>query len=116
MNLESFLQTLNAQPDSIDFSDTMAIIDEMYHFEPCEFKNGNTHNAANQNNGSCKLFAFGKLHSLSEEQTLACFGQYYRDDVLKNPNGDDHQNIRNFMQSGWAGIEFESMPLTPINQ
>ena len=115
MNLESFLQTLNTRPDSIDFSDTMTIIDSLYNFEPCAFKNGNTHNAVNQNNGSCKLFAFAKLHELTEQQTLACFGQYYRNDVLNNPDGDDHQNIRNFMQSGWTGIEFESMPLNPIN-
>ena len=35
------------------------------------------------------------------------WGQYYRD-VLKNPDGDDHQNIRNFMKYGWEGVPFEN--------
>ena len=115
MTLEKFLQTLNTQADNIEFNDTMTVIDSLYQFEPCAFKNGNTHNEMNQNNGSCKLFAFARLHQLNEQQTLACFGQYYRNDVLQNPQGDDHQNIRNFMQSGWSGIEFDAMPLSPLN-
>jgi hypothetical protein len=36
---------------------------------------------------------------------LACFGAYYRNDVLGNPEGSDHGNIRNFMESGWAGVK-----------
>ncbi len=51
--------------------------------------------------------AFAKLHELSEAKTLALFGDYYRSDVLKNPEGSDHQNIRNFIREGWAGVAFE---------
>lgn len=43
---------------------------------------------------------------MSKDETLALFGDFYRVDVLGNPNGEDHQNIRNFMQFGWDGIEF----------
>ena len=116
MNLKTFINTLNTKPDTIDFTDTLEVIDAMYIFTPGSFKNGNLINEANQNNGSCKLFAFAQLQKLSEQQTLACFGKYYRDDVLNNPNGEDHQNIRNFINTGWAGIQFESMPLTLIKQ
>ena len=115
MTLNTFLQTLNTRPETIAFSDTMAVIDATYHFSPTSFKNGALLNNADQNNGSCKLFAFAKLQDLTEQQTLACFGHYYRDDVLQNPAGDDHQNIRNFMQTGWAGIAFDTTPLNPIN-
>lgn len=115
MNLQDFINTLNSHADSIEFNDTMSLIDELYLFTPNAFRNGQIHNAVDQNNGSCKLFAFAKLHGLNEQQTLSCFGKYYREDVLKNPDGDDHQNIRNFLQTGWAGIEFETIPLTPIN-
>ena len=52
------------------------------------------------------LFAFAQKQQLSEAQTLACFGDYYRKDVLENPQGEDHQNIRQFMKSGWFGIAF----------
>jgi hypothetical protein len=30
---------------------------------------------------------------------------------LKNPAGTDHQNIRNFMKTGWNGIQFEGEAL-----
>lgn len=113
MHIDAFLHILAANPASITFADTMAVIDAAYVFTPAAFTNGALRNDAGQNNGSCKLFAFAHLHGLSEQQTLACFGAYYRDDVLKNPAGVDHQNIRNFMQTGWAGIHFDRMPLQP---
>ncbi|MDH5447168.1 MAG: HopJ type III effector protein [Gammaproteobacteria bacterium] len=115
MNLDTFLQKLETQPETLEFNDTLQLIDSLYQFTPVAFSNGETQNEAGQNNGSCKLFAFAKLHKLNEQQTLACFAQYYRDDVLANPEGDDHQNIRNFMKHGWDGIQFEAMPLTPVN-
>ncbi|MDC9724532.1 MAG: HopJ type III effector protein [Gammaproteobacteria bacterium] len=111
MKLNEFLTQLSQNPEQVDFSDTMAVIEENYTFTPSSFVNGGTVNEANQNNGSCKIFAFGLLNNLSAEQTLACFGTYFRDDVLKNPEGDDHQNIRNFMSSAWGGIEMSGQPL-----
>ncbi|NOQ93629.1 MAG: type III effector [Methylophaga sp.] len=111
MTLNDFLIQLSQNPEHIEFSDTMAVIEENYIFTPSSFVNGDTVNEANTNNGSCKIFAFGLLNTLSAEQTLACFGAYYRDDVLKNPEGNDHQNIRNFMISAWDGVSFECDPL-----
>jgi hypothetical protein len=111
MNLNTLLQTLERAPERVEFEDTLAVIDALYDFTPTAFRNGDIVNAAGQNSGSCRLFAFAKLHNLTEQQTLACFGRHYRD-VLNNPEGDDHQNIRNFIQHGWAGIHFEAMPLT----
>ncbi len=113
MELNTFLRRLSDAPESIAFNETMAIIDTLYAFTPTAFKNGALHNEAGQNNGSCKLFSFARLQELSQQQTLHCFGAYYRDDVLKHPNGTDHQNIRNFIASGWAGIEFSGDALTP---
>lgn len=116
MTLETFLQILNTKPETINFTDTMAVIDTLYTFTPTKFKNGNLVNEVDQNNGSCKLFAFAQIQKINEQQTLACFGQYYRDDVLKNPDAEDHQNIRNFMKTGWTGIKFDSMPLITNKQ
>ena len=104
MNL---LDQIKLSPESIAFSDVIAFIDSNYDFTPTRFTNGNTVNEAGQNNGSCKIFSFAILQKLTQEQTLALFGEYYRSDVLGNPEGTDHQNIRNFMQSGWEGIMFE---------
>ena len=111
MNLQTFLQRLKEAPDSIEFKDTMAVIEATYDFTPHAFKNGDLMNEAGQNSGSCKLFSFARLQGLSEQQTLQCFGAYYRDDVLKHPHGTDHQNIRNFIKTGWAGIEFKNAAL-----
>lgn len=111
MNLNDFLKKLNDTPDNIAFSDTMAVIEELYEFTPAAFKNGELMNEQGQNSGSCKLFAFAQLQDLSPQQTLACFGNYYRDDVLLHPDATDHQNIRNFMKTGWGGIKFAATPL-----
>ncbi len=114
MTLESFLQKLKDNPENIEFYDTMDIIDSQYFFTPTSFKNGDLVNEAGQNSGSCKVFSFARIHGLTTEQALACFGGYYRDDVLKHPDNDDHQNIRNFMKSGWARIEFDSEALKAL--
>jgi len=114
MTVEVFLTTLAQSPESIDFNDTMAVIDTHYVFTPCAFRNGQQQNESGKNSGSCKLFAFAKLHTLDQQQTLDCFGQYYRNDVLSNPEGTDHQNIRNFMVTSWDGILFDGTPLKPI--
>lgn len=108
-----FLQQLATAPDSIAFNDTIAAIDAHYDFTPTAFRNGELQNAAGQNNGSCKVFSFARLHNLTPKQTLHCFGGYYRDDVLGSPEGTDHQNIRNFIKAGWDGIAFDGNALTP---
>lgn len=112
MNLDTFLQLLHESPEKIQFSDTISTIEENYIFSATAFTNGSYTNEKNQNNGSCKIFSFAKLHNLTPQQTLNCFGEYYRSDVLKNPQANDHQNIRNFMQYGWKGINFKSNALT----
>lgn len=112
MDLNTFLQKLKAIPDSIAFTDTLAVIDALYDFTPTAFKNGELMNEQGENNGSCKLFAFAQLQGLTPQQTLACFGAYYRDDVLKHPEGTDHQNIRNFMKHGWHEIKYSGKALT----
>ena len=112
-SLQKLLQKLNVEPELVESTETMAVIEEAYDLTATPFTNGQTVNDADQNNGSCKIFAFAQLNQLSIEQTLACFGQYYREDVLQNPTNDDHQNIRNFMVTGWSGIQFSSVALQP---
>ena len=110
--ITSFIEKLRHAPQNIVFQDTIAVIEANYNFTPTAFQNGDQHNAAGENSGSCKLFSFAKLHKLTKEETLACFGPIYFDEVLKDPNGTNHQNIRNFMRSGWDGITFEGEALS----
>lgn len=107
MTIENFLEKLKNKPAEMDFNELMELVDRYYDFKPTAFDNGDLHNNTGENSGSCKLFSFAQLNSLSEEQTLACFGIYYRDDVLKHPDADNHQNIRNFIKTGWRGITFD---------
>ncbi|MGR7922229.1 HopJ type III effector protein [Zobellella denitrificans] len=113
MNINELQQKLEQAPETIEFAEVIALVDSLYDFTPTAFTNGDQENPAGQNNGSCKLFAFARLQGFSKEETLACFGAFYRDDVLGNPEGRDHQNIRNFIKTGWLGIEFAAQPLAP---
>jgi hypothetical protein len=111
MSTTSFLEKLKSTPEAVTFAETIAVIEENYTFTPTAFQNGLQHNAAGENSGSCKLFAFAKVLQLTETETLACFGAYYSEEVLGNPSGTNHQNIRNFMKTGWSGIQFEGEAL-----
>ena len=117
MSLASFLEKItNNVP--VSFDETIATINENYHYQATEFSNGiNDHKIINQagtNEGSCKIFAFALLHQLDHQQTLNLFGDYYRLDVLNDPEGTGHQNIRNFMRFGWQGICFKGDALAQL--
>ena len=105
------LRLLKDSPDDVEFNDVIGLIDETYEFTPVKFINGDLVSEAGQNSDSCKIFAFAKRTRLNEQQTLYCFGSFYRDDVLKHPENMDHPNIRSFMLTGWQGISFEETPL-----
>jgi len=111
MPITALINKLNTQPTTVNFNDVIDVITTHYNYQPTRFVNGDAINDAGTNEGSCKIFAFALLNELSIKATLACFGQYYRDDVLLNPKGDDHANIRNFMVSGWKGIAFDNAAL-----
>jgi len=111
MKLNDFLQRLNDAPETLTFNDSIALIESLYDYTPVRFSNGGLVSEAGQNAGSCKIFSFAQLQGLSPQQTLHCFGAYYREDVLKRPQGESHANIRNFMATGWDGIVFQGSAL-----
>ena len=114
MNLPQFLKLLDNPSNNVEFSDAIALINSLYEFTPTAFRNGDVENSAEQNHGSCKILSFGQMHQLNEQLTLRCFGEIYQA-VLDSPQGDDHQNIRQFMLHGWKGVLFEASALTAID-
>lgn len=112
MKLDIFLKKLTDNPTAVTLDDTLAAVSESYDFTPVAFTNGGVRYSTGQNVRSCQLLAFAMLHKLTKEQTLNCYGVYYREDVLKNPTGTDHEPIRNFMKHGWEGVSFDTMPLS----
>lgn len=118
MTPTDLIHALESDPLSIEFEDVIASIDAHYQYVPTRFTNGLEDkplvNTAGENEGSCKILGFARMWGLSEAQTLACFGRYYREDVLPHPAGTDHQNIRRFIRDGWEGVRFEGEALTPL--
>ena len=115
MNIDQLLDKIKTTPSTVEFNEVIEVIDKAYNYTPVRFHNGvgsdAVTNDAGTNEGSCKIFSFGSLNKLDEQQTLNCFGEYYRDDVLKHPENNDHANIRNFISHGWDGIRFEGQAL-----
>lgn len=112
MTLEEFKKKVKDYPTEISFSETLQVVDSNFEFTPTAFTNGELQNEAGQNSGSCKLLAFAKMQGFTKEETLACFGDYYFEEVLKDVKGNGHQNIRNFIKTGFEGLSFEGEPLT----
>lgn len=114
MQITELLATIRNQPSDLVFTDVLQVIDQNYSYTPVSFSNGIGEdalmNAAGTNQGSCKVFAFARMHKLTESETLACFAEHYRD-VLSDPDGESHGNIRRFMRYGWDGITFDQEPL-----
>ena len=104
----TLIQQLKAR--SLTFKEVIEFIETYYQHQPTAFKNGEAYNEATQNQGSAKVFSFAKLNNLSKEDTLYLFAEHYQA-VLNTPNGTDHQNIRQFMAHGWAGVVFEGQAL-----
>jgi len=117
LTIPDLLAQLRSAPQSIDFTAVLDTIDAHFTYTPARFTNGRGDdkviNAAGQNEGSCRLFAFALLQGLSPQETLALFGDYYRTDVLGHPDASDHANIRTFMRHGWAGIHYDTPALHP---
>ncbi|MEE8379486.1 MAG: HopJ type III effector protein [Gammaproteobacteria bacterium] len=115
MTAKELIKLIKTQPDKVEFDQVIDCIHDNYEYSPTHFTNGQGHDLVNNlsgsNEGSCKIFAFATLNGLNEEETLACFGKYYREDVLNHPEGNDHANIRTFMRHGWSGIQFEGTVL-----
>ena len=115
MSITQLIDLIHSDPENLMFEQVMETIAANYDYTPAGFSNGldegKVVNEAGTNEGSCKVFAFAQMNDLTEQDTLICFGQYYRD-VLNTPDGSDHANIRNFMRHGWDGIHFDSSPLS----
>lgn len=115
MTTNELLSLIKTQPENINFDDVIKVIENEYSYSPSRFSNGQGSdtiiNESGTNEGSCKIFAFAKLNQLTKQQTLGCFGKYYREDVLQHPKGNDHANIRNLISYSLENIQFDNIVL-----
>lgn len=110
MTLQDLMAALYGNPESLKFDEVLATIDSEFEFTPCAFTNGDLSNSVQENQGSCKVLSFAHKAGLAEGVALKLFAEHYRD-VLENPEGNNHQNIRQFMKRGWMGVSFNGSPL-----
>lgn len=115
LSTQMLTDKVKSTPEQVQFKEVIDVIEREYDFTPTAFTNGQQNNGVNENNGSCKIFSLGSMLQLSEADTLHLFGDFYRVDVLDNPIGEDHQNIRQFMIHGWSGIVFSGTALVKKN-
>ncbi len=114
MNTSQYLEKIRSESET-SFSDFIELIDNEYEFLNIAFENGTIVNLINENQGSAKVFCFGHMHLLSEQETLKCFGEHYKS-VLESPeNSTSHLNIRSFIVNGWQGLLIDYDALTTKN-
>jgi hypothetical protein len=99
---EVFNANVEMNADDLKFDDVISLIDRHYEVGLIEFKNGDIVNKPGENEGSGKILSYAALSNLDKDTTLKLWGQHYKE-VLSDPGGDSHPNIRNFMKYGWEG-------------
>ncbi|QRV24411.1 HopJ type III effector protein [Marinomonas foliarum] len=112
LSTATLIEKIKSTPEQVQFKEVIDVIEREYDFTPTAFSNGTQNNAINENNGSCKIFSFASINQLAAAETLHLFGDFYRVDVLENPEASDHQNIRQFIENGWTGINFTAQALS----
>ena len=103
MNTNEYLEKLRSGV-KMNFSDLTNLIDQEYEFLNVAFKNNDLINSKEENQGSAKVFCFGLMHSLSEEDTIRCFGEHYQSVIDEPKNNNSHLNIRSFISNGWKEV------------
>ncbi len=85
----------------------LAAIRSVYDVPTQAFSVGDHCNTRGQNLGSLTILGFAKASGITDvSQILPMFGEAY-DEVLTDPEGDGHKNIRAFIQCGMEGVKFE---------
>lgn len=97
-----FNANIEMNSDNVKFAEVMDLIDAHYEVGLIDFKNGEIVNKQGENEGSAKLLSYAALSDLDKDTTLQLWGEYYRE-VVADPDGLSHPNIRNFMKYGWEG-------------
>ena len=89
MNLTDYINKIKTSGESLDFNETIVVIDANYNFTPTTFKNDDAINEAGKNSGSCKLFSFAQINQLTKQQTYVLNKLYKRlEEIPKSHPGD----------------------------
>ena len=67
--IQTFIERLRSNADSVTFAEVIDLIDTYYHHTPTAFSNESAINQAGENQGSAKVLSFARLHGLTEQET-----------------------------------------------
>ena len=82
----------------------IAAINAIYSVPPQAFVVGDQENKPGENKGSLAILGFARANGLwNLSEILPMFGEAYYE-VLTNPNGSSHANIRALMNYGMGGV------------
>ncbi len=84
-------------------NETLSLIRSIYDIPPTGFVVGNQINMSDENQGSLAILSFARACRLPDEEVLPMFGEAY-EEVLGNPDGEDHSNIRALMDLGMSAF------------
>jgi hypothetical protein len=107
--IENLLRKVRTDASSLMFAETLEAIELGFEFFGVKFSCGDVVSSSSENTGSSKVLSMAILVGLTDAETLACFGEHYRD-VLADPSGASHANIRALMATGLAGVKFPNGP------
>ena len=111
MEIEQLTPAFLRENPTTPFVAILAYIQANFSYTPQSFQNGTKLNLASENQGSAKVLFFAKQANWSAEDTLLLFAEHYQD-VVQNPTGTSHENIRQFIQNGWEGVKFDGNVLS----
>lgn len=103
--------TLNKAYGATDFQSFIKLIDSIFDTTPTRFINGLVENEAGQNLWSLKVLTIALMLWLDTFEALRLFGEHY-ESVQKNPEWNNHTNIRNLDIFGIEAVKIYGVPFS----
>ena len=94
---------INMQAKLLGFDAVSVALEAFFNFTDMPMQIGSVKNEVGQNLGSKIRCAVAVELGASKEELLSWFGVFHKE-VLADPDGDNHPNIRAIMEHGIAGI------------
>ena len=102
---------INKEWNEIKFDNLIRLIDFIFDTSPTRFVNNWVDNDAWKNLWSLKVLSLALLLWLNTDQALKMFGEHW-ESVQKNPDWDNHQNIRQLDEFWLEGIKIYGIPFS----
>jgi len=98
---------LSEDVEELSFAQIIDTLDQHFSFLPGAFSVGQVESSESENQKSLRVLAFAQMMQLPKEQALKLWGEHYRQ-VLQEPEGTSHGNIRAFLVGGFEAVRLPS--------